>query len=72
MEVVIVSKNKTKVGAVDKVWKEATITSLSVTSGVAAQPCSGKETMKGAINKAKRALEEGETQISIGLEGGVM
>ncbi len=72
MKVVVGSKNKTKVGAVEKVWKDATITSLSVPSGVAAQPFSDEETMQGAINRAKRALEEGEAQIGIGLEGGVM
>ena len=35
MKVVVGSKNKTKVGAVEKVWKDAEITSLSVPSGVA-------------------------------------
>lgn len=72
MKVVVGSKNKTKVGAVEKVWKDAEITSLSVPSGVAAQPFSDEETMQGAINRAKRALEEGDAQIGIGLEGGVM
>lgn len=38
MKVVVGSKNKTKVGAVEKVWKDAEITSLSVPSGVSAQP----------------------------------
>lgn len=61
MKVVVGSKNKTKVGAVEKVWKDAEITSLSVPSGVAAQPFSDEETMQGAINRAKRALEEGSS-----------
>ena len=30
---------------------------------------SDEETMQGAINRAKRALEEGEAPIGIGLEG---
>ncbi|HDX9654712.1 NTPase [Bacillus wiedmannii] len=74
MKVVVGSKNKTKVGAVEKVWKDATITSLSVPSGVANQPFTDEETMQGAVNRAKRALQvqEGEAQIGIGLEGGVM
>ena len=55
----------------EKVWKDAEITSLSVPSGVSAQPFSDEETMQGAINRAKRALEEG-APIGIGLEGGVM
>ena len=71
MKVVVGSKNKTKVGAVEKVWKDAEITSISVPSGVSAQPFSDEETMQGAINRAKRALEEGSS-IGIGLEGGVM
>ena len=57
MKVVVGSKNKTKVGAVEKVWKDAEITSISVPSGVSAQPFSDEETMQGAINRAKRALE---------------
>ncbi|MBE5095105.1 DUF84 family protein [Bacillus thuringiensis] len=68
MKVVVGSKNKTKVGAVEKVWKDVEITSLSVPSGVSAQPFSDEETMQGA----KRALEDGEAPIGIGLEGGVM
>ena len=39
---------------------------LSVPSGVANQPFSDEETMQGAINRAKRALEEGEAPIGIG------
>ncbi|EOP14255.1 inosine/xanthosine triphosphatase [Bacillus cereus BAG2O-3] len=72
MKVVVGSKNKTKVGAVEKVWIDAEITSLSVPSGVANQPFTDEETMQGAVNRAKRALQEGEAQVGIGLEGGVM
>ena len=55
MKVVVGSKNKTKVGAVEKVWKDAEITSLSVPSGVAAQPFSDEETMQGAsIERSER------------------
>ncbi len=72
MKVAVGSKNQTKVGAVQEVWKEVSITSVSVPSGVAAQPFSDEETMQGAINRAKRALEEKQADIGIGLEGGVM
>ena len=65
MKVVVGSKNKTKVGAVEKVWKGATITSLSVPSGVANQPFSDEETMQGAINRAKQALEEGKLKLAL-------
>ena len=46
MKVVVGSKNKTKVGAVEKVWKDAEITSLSVPSGVSAQPSQMKRRCK--------------------------
>ncbi|KFN01450.1 DUF84 family protein [Bacillus clarus] len=72
MKVAVGSKNKTKVGAVQEVWKEVTITSVSVPSGVAAQPFSDEETMQGAINRAEQALQEEKAHIGIGLEGGVM
>lgn len=72
MKVVVGSKNQTKVGAVKEVWKEANITAISASSGVAAQPFSDEETMQGAINRAKRALEKEQADIGIGLEGGVM
>ena len=49
----------------EKVWKDAEITSLSVPSGVAAQPFSDEETMQGAINRAKRALEEGKLKLAL-------
>lgn len=72
MKVAIGSKNQTKVGAVQEVWKDAIITAVSVPSGVAAQPFSDEETMQGAINRAKRALEAEQADIGFGLEGGVM
>ena len=72
MKVVVGSKNKTKVGAVEKVWKDAEITSLSVPSGVSAQPFSDEETMQGAINRAEASARGRRSSIGIGLEGGVM
>ena len=54
MKVVVGSKNKTKVGAVEKVWKDAEITSLSVPSGVAAQRFQMKRRCK------ERSIERSE------------
>ncbi|EJL43292.1 NTPase [Brevibacillus agri] len=46
---------------------------LSVPSGVSAQPMSEKETIAGAINRAKAALASAcEAHIGLGLEGGLM
>ena len=72
MKVAVGSKNQTKVGAVQQVWEAVTIVPASVPSGVAAQPFSDEETMQGAINRAKGALDKEEADIGIGLEGGVM
>ncbi|WP_309443915.1 DUF84 family protein, partial [Bacillus nitratireducens] len=50
----------------------AEVTSHSVPSEVENQPFLDEETMKGEVNRAKRALQEGEAQSCIGLVGGVM
>lgn len=75
MKVAIGSKNKTKVRAVENVFISVInpqIVAIDVPSGVSAQPFSDEETMKGAKNRAYRALVETDSDIGIGLEGGVM
>lgn len=74
MKVAVGSKNKTKVGAVENVLSAMNpqIVAIDVPSGVSAQPFSDEETMKGAKNRAYRALVETDSDIGIGLEGGVM
>lgn len=74
MRVAIGSKNKTKIGAVENVFKSMNpeICAVNVPSGVSAQPFSDEETMVGAKNRAYAALMEAESDIGIGLEGGVM
>ena len=59
MKVVVGSKNKTKVGAVEKVWKDATITSLSVPSGV-------------SINEAVKLAKKFGTESSSSYINGVL
>lgn len=68
------SLNQTKVNAVKDVFKKEKfeIIGFEVPSGVSEQPLSDEETLKGAINRAKAALEVGKAEIGIGLEGGVM
>jgi inosine/xanthosine triphosphatase len=48
-------------------------TCLSVPSGVSEQPMSEDETIQGAVNRAKAALEQiPDNHIGLGLEGGLM
>ncbi|WP_251549647.1 DUF84 family protein [Neobacillus muris] len=73
MKIVIGSKNPTKIAAVNRGFAsfEAEFVSLDVSSGVSDQPFSDEETIRGAINRAKAALTEGNGDIGVGLEGGV-
>lgn len=72
MKIAIGSTNKAKVKAVQAVFETADVTAISVPSGVSAQPCTDDETLRGAINRAKAAIIKAESNIGIGLEGGVM
>lgn len=73
MKIVIGTKNPAKVQAVQAVFAEykPDYLTLNVASGVNDQPFSDEETMKGAVNRAFAALEQGKGDIGIGLEGGV-
>jgi inosine/xanthosine triphosphatase len=52
---------------------ESEISTFDVPSGVSNQPVGDEETLKGAINRARAALEQDPTaDVGIGLEGGVM
>ncbi|MTT32533.1 DUF84 family protein [Terrilactibacillus sp. BCM23-1] len=75
MLISIGTTNPAKLKAVESLIQfeklEATCQSIETTSGVRAQPLSDEETRKGAIHRAKSALEISRSDISIGLEGGV-
>lgn len=73
MKIIIGSKNPAKVKAVQDVFQKygAEYMTLDIPSGVNNQPFSDEETIKGAINRAYGALEAGNGDIGIGLEGGV-
>jgi len=49
----------------------ATVATEAVDSGVSEQPMTDAETRKGARNRAKRALDAGDYDLGVGLEGGV-
>ncbi len=69
------STNPVKVNAVRKVvkriWQNARVISLDVSSGVSAQPLGEEETVRGAINRAKKVMEKTKADFGIGLEGGI-
>jgi len=72
MNILVGSKNPTKIKAVSEVFPEAQVTSLDVESDVSPQPFSDEETRLGAINRAKSCIEYNSDALGIGLEGGVM
>ncbi|MFZ3589392.1 DUF84 family protein [Bacillus sp. DJP31] len=72
MIITIGSKNFAKIKAVRSVFEKAEIISISVPSDVSEQPFSDDETMKGAVNRANNAMKAGNSDIGIGLEGGVV
>lgn len=77
MIIAVGSKNKAKVQAVEEVVREypaltkAKIISLSVSSGISAQPLSLKETIQGAKNRAIKAFEECSSKYGFGIESGL-
>ncbi|WP_078545024.1 DUF84 family protein [Litchfieldia alkalitelluris] len=74
MNISIGTKNPTKVNAIKSAFAEigTNFNAYDVSSGVSPQPFSDEETIQGAINRAHNALEMGQTEIGIGLEGGVV
>lgn len=75
MKVAIGTLNPAKVNAVKECLDQLgsfTLSSTSVSSGVADQPFSDEETIRGAVNRALRAREEENAEIGIGLEGGML
>lgn len=72
-KIIIGSKNPAKITAVQNGFsaKACEFISLDIPSGVNNQPFSDEETIQGAINRAIGALNQGNGDIGIGLEGGV-
>lgn len=77
MKIAVGSTNPVKIEAVKlafaKVWPEKNweVIGLAVPSGISDQPMSDLESIKGARNRAKLALEKGEADFGVGLEGGM-
>lgn len=77
MNVVIGSKNPTKVDAVQSAFSRSfpdqlfSYNPISVSSGVSDQPMSDEETLNGAVNRAKSCKElHPDFDFFVGLEGG--
>jgi inosine/xanthosine triphosphatase len=71
MRVAVGSGNPVKRDAVAGAVPDATVEAVSVASGVPEQPWGDDETIRGARNRAERALAAGDYDLGIGLEGGV-
>ena len=75
MIVAIGSRNKIKVDAVrtslSRLCPDLTIQEVEVPSGVRTQPWGDDEIIKGAINRAKAALEITGADLGVGLESGI-
>jgi len=73
MKVIVGSINPVKVGAVTESFRQyypdCEVFSQKVSSGIAEQPMSEEETLRGSTNRALAALEYGD--FGVGLEGGV-
>ncbi|MGJ9457251.1 DUF84 family protein [Oceanobacillus sp. CF4.6] len=72
MNIIIGSKNPTKIQAVTDIFPSAEVRSMDAKSGVCAQPFSDEETKQGAVNRAMRCMETKPNTFGVGLEGGVM
>lgn len=77
MKVVVGTENKAKLKSVklafEKVFPKENIEIIGVAVGssVSDQPRSDRETIKGAITRAKRALKTTKADFGVGLEGGL-
>jgi inosine/xanthosine triphosphatase len=75
MKITVGSTNPVKVAAArqitTRVWPEAEIIPLAAVSGVRSMPMSSEETLLGAENRARDAMQKSGADLGIGLEGGV-
>jgi len=75
MRVAVGSTNPTKVKAVERVMRriygDVEVLGVEVESGVPDQPIGIEEIARGAINRAKRALEKTNADLGVGIEAGI-
>ncbi len=77
MKVAVGSKNPVKIEAVslafEKIWpqREWQVMEVKVKHGITDQPMSDRESIRGAKNRARRALKKLGADFGVGLEGGL-
>jgi len=75
MKIAIGTENRAKIQAVEniikEVWKDIEFSYYQTDSLVSNQPLSDEEAIKGAINRAKQAINKGNADYGVGLEGTV-
>ena len=74
MRVSVGSGNPVKVAATERALAdrgEAAVESVGVDSGVSEQPTGHAETVEGAENRARQAVNAGDYDLGVGIEGGV-
>ncbi|ASJ06349.1 inosine/xanthosine triphosphatase [Thermococcus pacificus] len=75
MRIAVGSTNPTKVLAVKEVMEmiygDVEVFGVEVESGVPDQPVGIEETIRGAINRARQALEKGNADMGVGIEAGI-
>jgi inosine/xanthosine triphosphatase len=75
MRVAVGSENPVKVAAVEevfsKVYGSVEVIPIDVNSGVSPQPL-GFDTIRGAENRARKALKATEADYGVGIEGGLL
>lgn len=75
MLIAVGSTNPAKIKAaklvVKKIFPKAKVEAVDVSSGVSSQPKTDEESIKGAINRAKKALKNTNADYGIGMEGGL-
>ncbi|KAB1196984.1 MULTISPECIES: inosine/xanthosine triphosphatase [Haloferax] len=71
MDIAVGSGNPVKRRAVEQATTDASVSAVAVESGVSEQPYGNDETIEGAVNRARRALDSGAYDLGVGIEGGV-
>ncbi len=76
LRIALGSTNPVKISATEKVFRsiygdDIEVIPVQVDSGVSHTPLSEEETIKGAINRAIKAIKEINADIGVGMEGGV-
>ncbi|BDH79786.1 MAG TPA: inosine/xanthosine triphosphatase [Methanothermobacter sp.] len=74
MKVKVGSRNPVKIKAtknvLEKIYKKVQVTGVKVDPGVPSQPIGLEQTIRGAINRARRAYKD--CDLSIGIESGLL